>query len=52
MIPPVYRVGHEQHFAQVARLFFEYVQGAQAMPAWENPGMLAKYWVTTKGVEL
>jgi hypothetical protein len=24
----------------------------ETFPAWENPNMLAKYYVTTKGVEL
>lgn len=52
VIPEKYRVGHEAHFAQVARQFFAYVRGDQSMPAWEQSFMLAKYYVTTKGVEL
>jgi hypothetical protein len=48
-IPNQYRVGHEAHFAQVARQFFEYLSKPAAFPAWENPNMLAKYFVTTKG---
>jgi hypothetical protein len=51
-IPDQYRVGHEAHFAQVTKQFFEYVRHPEAIPAWENPNMLAKYYVTTKGVEL
>jgi len=51
-IPDVHRVGHEAHFAQVARRFFEYVRNPMSLPAWEKPNMLAKYYVTTKGVEL
>ena len=51
-IPSRFRVGHEQHFAQVAARFLEYVQAPQSMPSWVNPNMLAKYFVTTKGVEL
>lgn len=50
-IPDSYRVGHEAHFAQVARQFFGYLKGAE-FPAWENPCMLAKYFVSTKGTEL
>lgn len=50
-IPDSYRVGHEAHFAQVARQFFAYLKGAE-FPAWENPCMLAKYYVSTKGTEL
>ena len=51
-IPDKYRVGHEAHFAQVTKRFFEYLQRPDSLPAWENPNMLAKYYVTTKGVEL
>jgi len=51
-IPDQHRVGHEAHFAQVARAFFEFVRGTRAMPAWEEPDMLAKYYTTTRGVEL
>jgi predicted dehydrogenase len=51
-IPDVYRVGHEAHFAQVTRQFFEYWRHPETFPAWENPNMLAKYFVCTKGVEL
>ena len=50
-IPDSYRVGHEAHFAQVTRQFFEYLKNPAAMPAWEAPGMAAKYYVTTAGVE-
>ncbi len=51
-IPDTYRVGHEAHFAQVARQFFEYLDRPSSFPDWENPWMLAKYFVSTKGVEL
>ncbi|HVX56998.1 MAG TPA: putative oxidoreductase C-terminal domain-containing protein, partial [Candidatus Saccharimonadales bacterium] len=51
-IPDVYRVGHEAHFAQVANRFFEYLRNPASFPAWENPGMLAKYSVSTRGVAL
>jgi predicted dehydrogenase len=51
-IPDRHRSGHEAHFAQVTRQFFEYVKNPGLLPAWENPGMLAKYYVSTKGVEL
>jgi predicted dehydrogenase len=51
-IPAKFRVGHEEHFAQVARHFFEYVRNPSSMPAWERAYMLAKYYVTTKGVEM
>jgi hypothetical protein len=51
-IPDRHRVGHEAHFAQVTRQFFEYLRNPSSMPAWEKPNMLAKYHVTTSGVEL
>jgi predicted dehydrogenase len=51
-IPDVYRVGHEAHFAQVTRQFFDYWRHPETFPAWENPNMLAKYYTCTKGVEL
>lgn len=52
MIPDRHREGHEAHFAQVTRQFFEYLKSPKSMPAWETPNMLAKYWVSTKGVEI
>ncbi len=51
-IPDALRVGHEAHFAQVTNQFFSYLRHPETCPAWENPDMLAKYFVTTKGVEL
>jgi hypothetical protein len=51
-VPDQYRVGHEAHFAQVTKQFFGYLRHPETFPAWENPNMLAKYYVTTKGVEL
>lgn len=52
VIPDSYRVGHEAHFAQVTNQFFAYLKHPTSLPDWENPNMLAKYFVTTKGVEL
>jgi predicted dehydrogenase len=50
-IPDEYRVGHEAHFAQVTRQFFQYLESPASMPKWERAGMMAKYHVTTAGVE-
>lgn len=52
VIPEKFRVGHEEHFAQVARRFFQYAKDPQSLPAWERSYMLAKYYVSTRGVEL
>jgi len=51
-IPDSYRVGHEAHFAQVAKQFFKYLKDPRSLPAWERPNMMAKYFVATSGVEL
>jgi predicted dehydrogenase len=51
-IPDRYRVGHEAHFAQVAGQFFEYLNNPADLPPWEKANQLAKYYVTTRGVEM
>jgi predicted dehydrogenase len=51
-IPDRYRVGHEPHFAEVTERFLGYLKDPAALPKWEKANMLAKYWVTTKAVEL
>jgi predicted dehydrogenase len=50
--PDKYRDGHEAHFGQVATRFFEYLRDPKRLPAWEKPNMLAKYYTTTKGLEM
>lgn len=51
-IPAKCRVGHEDHFAQVARRFFGYMHDPASLPEWERGYMLAKYYVTTTGVDM
>ncbi len=51
-IPDALRTGHEFHFALLTSRFLDYVRDPGSMPAWEAPNMLAKYYVTTKGVQL
>ena len=51
-IPDTFRVGHEAHFAEVMREFLRMLRDRRALPAWERPNMLAKYFVSTKGTEL
>jgi predicted dehydrogenase len=51
-IPDTFRVGHEAHFAEVTREFLRMLRDRRALPAWERPNMLAKYFVTTTGTEL
>ena len=52
VIPGSYRVGHEAHFAQVTERFLGYLKDPASLAAWEKANMLAKYYVTTKAVEL
>lgn len=51
LIPEKYKVGHEAHFAQVTEKYLQYLVDG-ALPAWEVPNMLAKYYVTTKAFEM
>ena len=51
-IPDELRVGHEAHFREVLQLFLDYHRDPSRVPAWEEPNMNAKYFVTTNGVRL
>lgn len=51
LVPDLYHNGHEAHFAQVTERFLEYFK-AGAMPSWEVPNMIVKYYTTTKAMEL
>ncbi len=51
-IPDRLRVGHEAHFAEVTRLFLDYIEQPSRLPRWEKDNMWAKYYVTTHGVDL
>lgn len=51
IIPEKYKEGHEAHFARVTEKFLEYLKNRN-MPAWEVPNMLAKYYTTTKALEI
>lgn len=50
IIPESYKVGHEAHFAEVAKRFFSYLKHGK-LPEWEVPNMLAKYYTTTQALE-
>jgi predicted dehydrogenase len=52
IIPAEHRTSHEMHFAEVTREFFTYLASPKSLPRWEKPNMLAKYWITTRGVEM
>lgn len=51
VIPAKYKVGHEAHFGQVMERYLEYLQQGK-LPDWEVPNMLAKYYTTTKALEM
>lgn len=51
ILPEKLKEGHEAHFARVTEKFLEYLKKGN-MPAWEVPNMIAKYYTTTKGLEL
>lgn len=50
-IPTENREGHESHFRYVAERFFTYLVNRD-MPKWEISNTLAKYYITTKAVEV
>jgi predicted dehydrogenase len=50
-IPASYYNGHEAHFGQVTENFLNYLK-KNALPDWETPDMLAKYYLTTSALEL
>jgi len=50
-LPEQLKEGHEAHFARVTEKFLEYLKNKN-LPVWEVPNMLAKYYTTTKGLEI
>lgn len=50
VVPSIYDVGHEAHFAQVTEKYLQYLVDGK-LPDWEIPNMLAKYYTTTKALE-
>jgi predicted dehydrogenase len=52
VIPDDLRTGHESHFAAVMDEYVRFFNTPRAVPSWERPNALAKYFITTKAVEL
>jgi len=50
-IPDKCRVGHEVHFRNVMDAYLQYLYEGR-LPEWEIPNMLAKYYITTRSLEL
>ncbi|WP_162419183.1 putative oxidoreductase C-terminal domain-containing protein [Cyclobacterium roseum] len=51
VIPQPFRTSHEDHFREVTEAYIQYLTEGK-LPDWEVPNMLAKYYVTTRGLEL
>lgn len=51
VIPQKYLLGHEAHFADVMERYLQYLK-AGALPEWEEQDMIAKYYTTTKALQL
>lgn len=51
-IPASARTGHESHFASVLGEFVEDFRDRSRIKSWEQPNMLAKYFVTTEAVRV
>lgn len=50
-VPDRFYLGHEAHFGKVAEAYFGYLVDG-ALPEWEVPNMIAKYFITTEAREL
>jgi predicted dehydrogenase len=50
-IPEKYHIGHEAHFGQVTEKFLQYLREGK-LPDWEVPNMLAKYYTTTRALQI
>jgi predicted dehydrogenase len=51
IIPDKYKEGHEAHFGRIMENYLSYLKNKN-IPAWEVPNMLAKYYTTTKALEI
>jgi predicted dehydrogenase len=51
-IPDTLRTSHESHFCAVLEEFARYFNSPRAVPPWEKANALARYYITTKGVEM
>jgi predicted dehydrogenase len=51
IVPDRFHAGHEAHFGQVARKYLSFLE-AGAMPDWEVPNMIAKYYTIMKAYEM
>jgi len=52
IIPKDERTPGDRHFALLADRFLGYAKNPKTLPAWEKPNMIAKYYITTRAVQL
>jgi len=51
LIPDEHRIGHEAHFRTVTEKYLQYLADGK-LPEWEVPNMIAKYYITTRALQL
>ncbi len=51
LIPDEHRIGHEAHFRIVTERYLQYLADGM-LPEWEVPNMIAKYYITTRALQL
>ncbi|HLJ17523.1 MAG TPA: putative oxidoreductase C-terminal domain-containing protein [Bryobacteraceae bacterium] len=52
VIPSEDRAPEGEYFALLVNKFLGFLRHPDSLPAWENPNMIAKYYITTRAVEL
>jgi len=51
IVPDEHRDGHEAHFRIVTEKYLQYLEQGK-LPDWEVSNMIAKYYITTRALEL
>jgi len=51
LIPQEHQIGHEAHFRIVTERYLQYLAEGK-LPDWEVPNMIAKYYITTRALQL
>ena len=51
LVPDEHRIGHEAHFRNVTERYLQYLVEGK-LPEWEVPNMMAKYYITTRALQL
>ncbi len=51
IVPDEHRIGHEAHFRIVTEKFLQYLEQGK-LPDWEVSDMIAKYYITTRALEM